>query len=141
MEIDLRGKSRVFIKPNMVSTSLQLAATHRDALHALLEFLRERYTGRIILGEGTGRPAVEGYRNFGYQDLAKQYNMELVDLSLEKEWVPVQVFDWNFRPITLRFSRLVAESDYRISITPPKTHDAVIVTLSIKNLVMGSLYH
>jgi uncharacterized protein (DUF362 family) len=39
----------------------------------------------------------------------------------------------------LRFARTVAESDCRISLTPMKTHDAVIITLSLKNLVMGSL--
>jgi uncharacterized protein (DUF362 family) len=39
----------------------------------------------------------------------------------------------------LRFAQTVAESDFRISLTPMKTHDAVIITLSLKNLVMGSL--
>jgi uncharacterized protein (DUF362 family) len=31
------------------------------------------------------------------------------------------------------------EADYRIAVGPPKTHDVVIVTLSIKNMVMGVL--
>jgi uncharacterized protein (DUF362 family) len=31
------------------------------------------------------------------------------------------------------------ESDLRISVGPPKTHDTIIATLSLKNMVMGSL--
>jgi uncharacterized protein (DUF362 family) len=33
----------------------------------------------------------------------------------------------------------VVESDYRIAIGPPKTHDTVLVTLSLKNIVVGSM--
>ena len=41
--------------------------------------------------------------------------------------------------MNLRLSKAVVESDFRISVGPPKTHDTVIVTLSLKNMVMGSL--
>jgi hypothetical protein len=41
----------------------------------------------------------------------------------------------------VRFSRVAADSDYRIVVGPPKTHDVVVVTLSIKNLAMGALYY
>lgn len=138
-EINIEDKKNIFIKVNFVSTHNQLAATHVDSVRALLRFLRQRYSGKIAIGESTGVSAHEGYTRFGYLDLMREFDVELLDLN-EGEWVFLQVRDSALRPITVRFSKRVAESDYRIAVGPAKTHDAVIVTLSIKNLVMGSLY-
>ena len=139
-EIDLTGKSRVLVKVNFVSTTNSLAATHVDAVKPLLASLRQRYDGKITIGEAAAdRPAAEGFRAFGYLDLPHEFGVELVDLN-EGDWVPVKVYDSSLRPITLRYSRLVAESDYRIVIGPAKTHNVVVTTLSIKNLAMGALY-
>jgi uncharacterized protein (DUF362 family) len=138
-DIDLSTKSNVFIKVNFVSASNQLAATHVDAVRSLLEFLRERYKGKITIGESSEVPAIEAYRRFGYLDLVKDFNVDLVDLS-EGDWVPVEVYDSSLHPMKLRYSKQIAESDFRIVIGPPKTHDVVVVTLSIKNLAMGGLY-
>ncbi len=87
-DIDLENKSDVFIKVNFVSTTNQHAATHADAVRALLRFLRERYDGKITIGESTIVPAREGYANFGYLELAREFNVELVDLN-QGEWVEV----------------------------------------------------
>ena len=139
-DIRLDAKSRVFIKVNFVSTTKQLAATHVDAVRALLRFLRDRYKGKIIIGESTTVPAREGYDRFGYLDLVKEFSVELVDLN-DGEWISVQVYDSTLQPIKVRFSKRVAQSDFRIAIGPPKTHDVVILTASIKNMAMGSLYY
>jgi len=139
-DIDLEAKSNVFIKVNFVSTTNQLAATHVDAVRALLRFLRERYGGKITIGESTIVPAREGYTRFGYSDLAGEFDVELVDLN-EGEWETLEVYDSALHPMRVRFSKQAVESDYRIAIGPPKTHDVVILTLSIKNLAMGCLYY
>jgi uncharacterized protein (DUF362 family) len=70
--------------------------------------------------------------------LAKPYDVDLIDLNADRA-APVQVYDRWRRPQTLHLARTIAESDLRISIGPPKTHDSVIVTLSLKNMIMGSL--
>jgi uncharacterized protein (DUF362 family) len=62
----------------------------------------------------------------------------LVDLNAD-EPVPVQIYSRRLRPLTVQLARTVVEADYRISVGPPKTHDVVIVTLAIKNMVMGAL--
>jgi len=137
--IDLSNKERILIKPNFVSTRRQLAATHVDAVRALLDWLRTRYDGPITIGEGAAvSDTFEGYRNFGYLDLAEEYNVRFVDLN-QDQWAPVQVYDRRLRPMMVRVARTTLESDFRISIGPPKTHDAVIVTVSLKNMIVGSL--
>jgi uncharacterized protein (DUF362 family) len=138
-DIDLGDKKRILIKPNFVSTRRQLAATHVEAVRAVLDWLRPRYDGPITIGEGAaGSDTFDGYRNFGYLNLAQEYNVRFVDFN-QDEWGAVQVYDRKLRPMAVRVARTSLESDFRISIGPPKTHDAVIVTLSLKNMIVGSM--
>ena len=137
-EIDLKGKKNLLIKVNFVSTQNQLAATHVDAMRPLLQFLRERYDGKIIVGESASGSARAGYERFGYLNLVKEFGVELVDFN-QGEWELVELYDSALHPMKLHFSRQVIDSDYRIVIGPAKTHNIVVVTLSIKNLAMGSL--
>jgi uncharacterized protein (DUF362 family) len=135
----LKGKRRLMIKPNFVSTSKQLAATHVDAVRALLDFLVKHYSGRLTVAEGPSASRLHlGLRNFNYLKLKREYGVEFVDLN-EDDSVEVEVWDEDMNKIGVRVAKTVIESDYRISVTPPKTHDLVIVTISIKNMVVGSL--
>ena len=138
-QIDVGGKRSVLIKPNFVSTRRQLAATHVDAVRAILDFLHERNIQDVVIAE---RAAIgktyDGYRHFGYLPLQERYGVELVDLDHE-DWVEAQLYDRKLQPVTVRVARRVVESDFRISVGPPKTHECTIVTLSLKNMVVGSL--
>ena len=140
-QVRLDDVRRVLVRPNFVSTDCQLAATHVDAIRAVLDFVRAHcgYDGSIVVAEGAAMSATwEGFRNFGYEPLVAEYGVELVDLNGD-ETTPAQIYDRRLRPLTVRLARTIVEADYRISVGPPKTHDGVIVTLSIKNMVMGSL--
>ncbi len=139
-EINLKGKQNLFIMVNFVSTRNQLAATHVNAVRPLLKFLRERYDGKITIGGSTRGPADVGYERFGYLDLIKEFGVELVDLN-KGGWELIELYDSALRPMKLHFARQVIDSDYRIVVGPAKTHNAVVVTLSIKNLTMGGLNH
>jgi uncharacterized protein (DUF362 family) len=138
-DVDLADKKRVLIKPNFVATHQPLAATHVEAVRAVLDFVRARYDGPITIAEGPSvQAAAEGFRNYGYEPLVQAYDVTLADLNHDDP-VPVQVYDWRLRPLTLHLARSVVDSDFRISVGPPKTHDVVIVTLSLKNMIMGAL--
>jgi uncharacterized protein (DUF362 family) len=138
-DVDLTDKQRILIKPNFVATHKPLAATHVDAVRAVLDFVRAHYDGPLTIAEGPSmQPAAEGYRRYGYESLAQDYKVQLADLN-EDEPVAVEVYDWHLRPLRLHLARSVLESDFRISVGPLKTHDVVIVTLSLKNMIMGTL--
>jgi uncharacterized protein (DUF362 family) len=138
-DIKLSTRRHVLIKPNFVVTDKPLAATHVDAVRAVLDFVRERYRGPITIAEGpSSRPAAEGFRRHGYEPLARSHGVLLFDLNHD-EPVPVRAYDRKLRPLRLHVARTVLESDFRISVGPPKTHDVVMVTLSLKNMIMGSL--
>jgi uncharacterized protein (DUF362 family) len=128
----------VVVKPNLVDRQ-QLAATHIDALRAVFDFVRARYDGQLTLAEGAALDNTLGsFSYFGFDALAADYGVDLVDLNADAV-VSVQVHGRKLEPITLRLARTIVESDLRISVGPPKTHDAAIVTCSIKNMVMGTL--
>lgn len=138
-QIDVAGKERILIKPNFVVTNVPLAATHVDAVRAVLDFLRPRTDAWITIAEGAAiGDSFEGFRRYGYTDLVKEYKVELADIN-RGEWIEVPVYDGTFKTKKLRLSKTVAESDFRISVGPPKTHESVIATLSLKNMVMGAL--
>lgn len=140
-DVDLRGRNLVLIKVNFVSTVNQLASTHVDAVRAVLDFIRNRkgYGGPIVVAEGAAlSDTYEGFRNFGYLPLVEEYDVLLMDLNRD-EWVEVELLDGRLRPMKLRVARTVVESDFRVSVGPPKTHDTVVVTLSLKNIAVGSL--
>jgi uncharacterized protein (DUF362 family) len=129
----------IVIKPNLVSIRKSLAVTHADALEAVLRFVRRRTDAGITVAEGCAiADSMKAFEKYGLAAVARHYGARLVDLNRDR-WVPVKVVDRDLRPLTLRFARTVAESDCRISLAPMKTHDAVIITMSLKNLVMGSL--
>jgi uncharacterized protein (DUF362 family) len=140
-QVDLRHKRRILIKPNFVVTYKPLAMTHVDAVRAVLDFLRPRLAGdaSITIAESSASGDVfEAYKQYGYTDLVREYNVELADLN-RGAWVQAPVYDTSFKDMCLRLARPVVDSDFRISVGPPKTHETVFVTLSLKNMVMGSL--
>lgn len=137
----LERVQNILVKPNIISITRPLATTNVDAVRALLDFLQERTSCQITIGEGsgTGSPdTMTGFRHLGYFDLKERYNVRLVDLNND-EAVPFEILDSQLKPLTVRLSRTVVDADYRISICPPKTHDCVIITASLKNMLVGSL--
>ena len=129
----------VLVKPNFVQVDAPLSATHVDAVRAVLDFVRARYDGPVVVAEGAAlAPTEQAFHNYGYWPLVDEYAVELVDLNGD-DVVPVQIYGRRLRAQPVYLARTVAEADYRISVGPPKTHDTVQVTLSIKNVVMGAL--
>jgi len=138
-QIDVSAKERILIKPNFVSAHSQSSATHVHAVRAVLEFLRQHTSKPITIGESAALgSAHQGYSNYGYLPLVKEFGVRLIDFD-DGEHVEVKVYDRNFKPMSLHVSRTTLESDFRISVCLPKTHNDVIVTLSLKNIVVGSL--
>lgn len=135
------GSRRVVIKPNNVSIKDQLASTHAETLEGILEFLRSirKDTNVVIAESAAGGPTFDGYSNFGYYRLADKYKVKMVDLDQEPFKI-LYVFDEkDFRPHPLRMAAMLLDPDsYIISATPMKTHDRIVATLSLKNVVVGA---
>ena len=128
----------VMVKPNFVTTTNQLAATHVDATRATLEYLSNKGVNEFVIavGPALGTPD-SGFDNYGYRDLRNDYKIEFIDLNTDDS-IPVPAFDDHLNPQTLYMSRRLSES-YVVSVCPMKTHNNVIVTLGLKNILVGTL--
>jgi uncharacterized protein (DUF362 family) len=131
------GEKKILLKPNVVLANNPLAVTHVDAVRAILDFLAPHIKKPIIIGEGGHHPTFDGYRNAGYLELEKSYNVRLVDLNRDA-YEYRYVFGVERNPLPVRISSTCLDPDvYIISVAQMKTHNYVLVTLSLKNLLLG----
>ena len=139
-DIDLKGR-RPILKVNFVSTYKPLSATHPDAVRPIVEFLHDRGHKNIGIAEGaTVGTTSRGFREYGYDVLAKEYGLELIDLNEPESWKVVFVLHPDMKPHPVKIaSPMVDPNHYIISVTRPKSHLQVGVTLTAKNVIMGSI--
>jgi len=141
----IQGKKYVIIKVNNVSTFNQLAATHADTLWGILDYLQPRYKMPVSIVESSAGDTMEGFRNFGYVKLAADKgarNVSLVDLNAEGKYQTIPLIDYDLHVQTVRLAaRLLDPDAYVICACMLKTHNTVVATLSVKNMVLGAPLH
>jgi len=135
------GDRPVIIKPNNVSIDRPLCATHVETLEGILEFLKSigRSEGITIAESAANGPTMEGFANYGYTRPAEKYRVRLMDLDRAPLEI-IHVFDEkDFRPHPVRTAKpLLDRNNFIISAARMKTHDRVVATLSLKNIVFGA---
>ena len=135
------GNKRVIIKPNNLVVDRPLAASDAKNLEGILEFLKSiKKTGNVVIAESPAMgSAMAGFANYGYDKLATKYGAKLMDLD-QGEYETVYCFDEkDFRPHPCRVAKsLLDPTSFVISAAKFKTHDRVVATLSLKNIVVGA---
>jgi uncharacterized protein (DUF362 family) len=141
----LQRKKYVVIKPNGLTPSNPLAATSADALRGILDYLAPRFNGPVIIAESSAEDTLEVYESCGYNRLPSEYGggkLSLVDLNGEAKYetIPLIDFDLHVRPVRLA-ARLLDPDAFVICSAVMKTHNTVIATLAVKNMVLGAPLH
>ncbi len=134
------GDKRVIIKPNNVAIDNQLAASHAQNLEGILEFLKSIGKKNVAIAESAANgPTLDGFSNFGYDKVAAKYGASLIDLD-QAGFEIIHCFDeTDIRPHPCRMSKVLLDpNNYIISAAKFKTHDRVVATLSLKNIVVGA---
>lgn len=138
----LKTKKYVVIKPNLVSTVNPLAATNADALLGIMDYLAPRFKGPVIIAESAAGNTPEGYDNFKYQTVVKEFQsrqVSLLDLNQERKYVLCPIVDADLHPTPVRLAaRLVDPDAYVICSAMLKAHNVVVATLSVKNMCLGA---
>jgi uncharacterized protein (DUF362 family) len=141
----LKTKQRVIIKPNIVSTNNQLASTHADALHGILDFLAPRFKGPVIIAESSAGYTTEGFDHFGYTRIAPEHKplqVSLLDLNEEGKYQTHAILNGDLHMVPVRLAaRLLDPEAYVICSAMLKTHNTVVATLSLKNMCLGAPLH
>ena len=138
-------KKYIVLKVNNVNTGRQLAATHVDAIRGILDYVAPRFKGPVVIAESSSGDTLEGFANYKYAQVVPEYkrlNITLVDLNREKKCEIFVIVDGNIRPVAVRLATRLQDPDaFIISAAMLKTHDSVVATGSVKNMVMGSPIH
>jgi uncharacterized protein (DUF362 family) len=133
----IQGK-KILLKPNIVLSKCELCCTHPDAVRAVLDFLSPHVKDRITIGESGNQNTEEGFRNYGYYKFEKEYNVKVIDLNHD-------TFQYRYclglenKPHPIRIiSSFLDKDTYLISLARMKTHNYVLVTLSLKNVLLAA---
>jgi uncharacterized protein (DUF362 family) len=129
----------VLVKPNYLNAKHPSTGITTDArvVEGVIQYLRRRKVGEIIVGEGSGfADTFEAFKVAGIDVMAEKWGVKLVDLNKDRF---VEVSPSN--PLALERVK-VAETALKttiISVAKLKPHRITTVTLSLKNM-MGAVY-
>lgn len=132
----------VLVKPNMVSKTLELAATPVGAVHATMDFLASLGVEKFIVGEGTAGEdgdTMGAFERFGYFSLKDHFDVEFRNLN-DNEWLYLEALGPSLEPVTIRLGKSYFEH-YLVSVARMKTHLQATVTLSLKNTAIASIHN
>ncbi len=139
------GNKQVIIKVNagFPTENHRIHSTYPDQVRGILDFLREFYDGNVWISEGVGSSKTgdmnDGYELYGFLKIKKEYQgITFIDANRTpsvRKWI----HQWNQYPVPINIISMYFEPDkYIISAARLKTHNAVVGTFSLKNVVMGS---
>jgi uncharacterized protein (DUF362 family) len=132
------GTRKILLKPNIVLSKCELCCTPVDAVRAVLDFLAPHVKSQILIGESGNQNTMEGFRNYGYLTLEKDYNVKIADLNLAGTRDRYALGIDN-KPVRVRIIDPFLDPDlYLISLARMKTHNYVFVTLSLKNVLLAA---
>lgn len=136
MESIISPGDHVLIKPNLLcSSDYKTGATaNPNVIFAVAELCREVGAKRITVAEGAaiGLDTDKVYDDLGIRELAAKHNCGLVNLLKDE-------FTYVMNPLgkimkRLRLPKTFIECNVVINIPVMKTHDALAVTLGLKNM-------
>jgi len=139
IEVKMRNRKKILVKPNFVSVKVMLSATPVEAVDVLLSYLYENFSpSEVIMAESLADGTLwDALKNYDYIKLKEKYPIEFIYLD-EDEFETIEVFNSKGEKFNIRLAKIALnENLFKISICRPKTHDTVIVTLTIKNMAMG----
>lgn len=138
------GDRKVVVKVNagLAEPRYIDCSTHVDEIRGILDFLKPIYDREVIIAEGTAsiKCGVDiGYENYGYMPIEKEYKkIKFVDANLTPyslQWI----YAANHSPQAINIIDMYMDPDvYLISAARMKSHNCVVGTFSLKNVLMGA---
>ena len=135
------GNRRIIVKDNAVTPPKPLSSIHKDTLEGILEFYKSiNKLKNVIVAESTADgPAMPGFDMLGYIPVAEKYKVKLIDLDETTPEILYVVDELDICPKPVRMSSMITDrNNYIMSVARMKTHDRIIATLTLKNIVVGA---
>lgn len=124
--------ARIAVKPNLVTPAPAKfgGTTHPEVVAGIIEFLQERGYGNIVIAEGSwvGDKTAEAFDYCGYNSLASEYGVELIDMQKEKGC------ETDCGGMNLSICSCVKDWDFLINVPVLKGHCQTNITCALKNM-------
>ena len=138
----LRTRKYVLIKPNGLDPSRALISTQADTIHGILDYLAPRFKGPVVIAECGGTPARQATSDFGWGKIFADHKPLDIKLEVPNEEGRYELMlgiDYDMHPVPIRLGARFLDPDaFLISSGVMKTHNMVVATMSIKNVVLGA---
>ena len=138
----LKTRKYVLIKPNGLDPSRQLISTQADTVHGILDYLAPRFKGPVVIAECGGTPARQATSEFGWSEIFAEHKPLDIKLEVPNEEGRYELMlgiDYDMHLIPIRLGARFLDPDaFLISSAVLKTHNMVVATMSIKNVVLGA---
>ncbi|MFC1485779.1 DUF362 domain-containing protein, partial [Candidatus Latescibacterota bacterium] len=95
---------------------------------------------RVLIAESSASPNGTMFvlEKNGYLPIEQQYNAKLIDLN-QGTWTQEWILDSQFKPLDIKIiSAFLDPDNFIISLARMKTHNCVVATLAIKNIMMAT---
>jgi uncharacterized protein (DUF362 family) len=140
----LKAKKYVFVKLNGVEAAGRLVgSTQPDALRGILDYLAPRFKGPVVVGDSGDVPAKQAVSQYGWDKVFAEYKSLNLKFEISNEeqnhYGLMYGIDYDMHVIPIRLgARFVDPDAFLISAAVLKTHNMVVATMAVKNLVMGA---
>jgi uncharacterized protein (DUF362 family) len=133
----LKKQKKIVIKPNLTLSKRPPCTTDVRCVEAIIHYINKP----VVIAEASGGcPTTRAFEKLGYNKLADEYDVELVDLNTSE--VIVKHNPEAFVLKKFHFPKIL-ENCYLISVPVLKEHDWARITVSMKNMfgiVPGRFY-
>jgi uncharacterized protein (DUF362 family) len=139
----LKAKKYVLIKPNGLDPSRSLISTTGDTIHGILDYLAPRFKGPIVVAECGGTKAKVAMSDLGWQKIFDEHKPLQATLEVpnedENKYELLYGIDYDMHPVPIRLGARFCDPDaFLISSAVMKTHNMVVATMTVKNVVLGA---
>ncbi len=138
----LKTKKYVLIKPNGLNPGRQLISTQADAVHGILDYLAPRFKGPVVVAECGANTAKQAVDELGWGKIFAEHKPLVASVDVPNEGGRYELMhgiDYDMHLIPIRLGARFLDPDaFLISSAVMKTHNMVVATMSIKNVVLGA---
>jgi len=141
----IKPGDKILLKPNCNSGDAYPYSTHPETIRKVVEMLKARGAGRIVIGDRgcsfLGGGTLGKMQSNGIADMAKQLGVELQSwdnlgsgelIKVPKDKAP----SWdNAMSSGFSYPKILAEVDHIINLPCAKTHYLAFYSMSLKNLI------
>lgn len=131
-EAEIDKNALIGIKPNLVvaKPASSGATTSPEIVAGVIEYLKAKGYDKIAIMESSwvGEKTANAFKACGYEELAKKYQVPLIDLQQDK------VREYEIDSLRISICDFVTRIDYLINIPVLKGHCQTNITCALKNM-------